>query len=79
MVLARSSRAASIASRISRTACVMVSSVLFDTAEIVPGLELLASACRRDGVPLLLDAYHHLNVVPFHLGSAFEDVFVTGG
>ena len=63
----------------SRTACVIVSSVLFDTAEIVPGLESLAASCRRDGIPLLLDAYHHLNVVPFDLGSAFEDVFVTGG
>ena len=63
----------------SRTACVMLSSVLFETAEIVPGLELLASACRRNGIPLLLDAYHHLNVVPFNVGSGFEDVFVTGG
>jgi kynureninase len=61
-----------------RTACVMLSSVLFETAEIVPGLESLAAACRRDGIPLLLDAYHHLNVVPFTL-SGFEDVFVTGG
>ena len=62
-----------------RTACVMVSSVLFETAAIVPGLEWLAAACRRDGVPLLLDAYHQLNVVPFSLGADLEDVFVTGG
>ena len=62
-----------------RTAAVMVSSVLFDTAAIVPGLERLAAACRRDGIPLLLDAYHHLNVVPFTLSPGFEDVFVTGG
>ena len=62
-----------------RTACVIVSSVLFETAEIVPGLEVVAAACRHDGVPLLLDAYHHLNVVPFDLGSGLEDVFVTGG
>jgi kynureninase len=62
-----------------RTACVMVSSVLFETAEIVPGLDRLAAACRRDGIPLLLDVYHHLNVVPFTLGSDFGDVFVTGG
>ena len=68
-----------VASLDSRTACVMLSSVLFETAEIVPGLEWLAAACRRDGVPLLLDAYHHLNVVPFHLGADLEDVFVTGG
>jgi kynureninase len=63
----------------SRTACVMLSSVLFETAEIVPGLGLLAEACRRTGIPLLLDAYHHLNVVPFDIHSGFEDVFVTGG
>lgn len=63
----------------SRTACVMLSSVLFETAAIVPGLEWLAAACRRDGVPLLLDAYHQLNVVPFSPGSGLEDVFVTGG
>ncbi len=62
-----------------RTACVMVSSVLFETAAIVPGLEDLAARCRRDGIPLLLDAYHHLNVVPFTLGSGLHDVFVTGG
>jgi kynureninase len=63
----------------SRTGCVMASSVLFETAAIVPGLERLAAACRRDGVPLLLDAYHQLNVVPFDLGPGLEDVFVTGG
>jgi len=63
----------------SRTACVMVSSVLFETAAIVPGLERLAARCRRDGIPLLLDAYHQLNVVPFSLGAGLEDVFVTGG
>ena len=68
-----------VASLDRRTACVMLSSVLFETAEIVPGLEWLAAACRRDGIPLLLDAYHHLNVVPFDLRSGFEDVFVTGG
>jgi kynureninase len=68
-----------VASLNSRTACVMLSSVLFETAEIVPGLESIAAACRRDGIPLLLDAYHHLNVVPFDLGAGLEDVFVTGG
>jgi len=69
-----------IASLDSRTACAMVSTVLFETAEIVPGLDLLAAACRRDGVPLLLDAYHQLNVLPFDLNrSKLNDVFVTGG
>jgi kynureninase len=69
-----------IASCVDRhTASVLVSSVLFETAEIVPGLGRLADSCRRNGVPLLLDAYHQLNVVPFDLGPALADVFVTGG
>ena len=69
-----------MASLDSRTLCAMVSTVLFETAEIVPGLDVLAAACRREGVPLLLDAYHHLNVIPFDLHrSDLDDVFVTGG
>ena len=69
-----------IASLDSKTLCAMVSTVLFETAEIVPGLDVLASACRHQGVPLLLDAYHQLNVVPFGLRrSGLDDVFVTGG
>jgi len=64
----------------SRTACVMVSSVLFDTAEIVPGLDHLASACGHEGAHLLVDAYHHLNVVPFDVRAmGLDDAFVTGG
>jgi kynureninase len=63
-----------------RTSCVMVSSVLYETAEIVPGLDLVASACRRHGAALLVDAYHHLNVIPFDLKTmGLEDAFVTGG
>jgi kynureninase len=64
----------------SRTACAIVSSVLFETAEIVPGLDMLAAACRHQGVPLLIDAYHQINVVPFNLQQAgLNDVFVVGG
>jgi kynureninase len=63
-----------------RTACVMVSSVLYETAEIVPGLDVVAAACRTHGAALLVDAYHHLNVVPFDLKTmGLEDAFVTGG
>jgi kynureninase len=47
-----------------RTAAVLVSSVLFETARIVPGLGDLAGACRRWGAELLVDAYHALGVVP---------------
>jgi kynureninase len=63
-----------------RTACVLVSSVLFETAEIVPGLDIVAQACDRHGATLLVDAYHHLNVVPFDIGAlGLGQAFVTGG
>jgi kynureninase len=69
-----------IASLDSQTACVMISTVLFESGEIVPGMDLLAAGCRRDGIPLLLDAYHQINVVPLDCGrSDMGDVFVTGG
>lgn len=63
-----------------RTAAALVSSVLFETAEIVPDLGHLAEVCERRGAVLLVDAYHHLNVVPFDLaGLGLERAFVTGG
>lgn len=61
-----------------RTSAVMVSSVLYETAEIVPGLERVAAACEREGAALLIDAYHHLGVLPFDV-RAVESAFVTGG
>jgi kynureninase len=63
-----------------RTACALVSSVLFETAEIVPGLDIIARACATRGATLLVDAYHHLNVVPFDIRAlGLEQAFVTGG
>jgi kynureninase len=63
-----------------RTAAVLASSVLFGNAAIVPGLGTVAAACRRQGAELLVDAYHHLNVVPFSLASeGLEEAFVVGG
>jgi kynureninase len=63
-----------------RAACVLVSSVLFETAEIVPDLRVLATACDRHGATLLVDAYHHLNVVPFDVHAmGLTNAFVTGG
>ena len=62
------------------TSCVLVSSVLFDTAEIVPAIDLVARACDRHGATLLVDAYHHLNVVPFDIAAlGLGNAFVTGG
>jgi kynureninase len=63
-----------------RVAGVFVSSVLYETAEIVPELDVVARAADRHGATLLVDAYHHLNVVPFDIGSmGLETAFVTGG
>jgi kynureninase len=63
-----------------RTAAVLLSSVLFESARIVPGLDALATACRRTGTELLVDAYHHLNVVPFSIAAlGLDSAFVVGG
>src|SRR5882672_7923859 len=63
-----------------RTACVLVSSVLFETAEIVAGLDVIARACRTYGAELLVDAYHHLNVVPLDIRAlGLEQAFISGG
>ena len=63
----RSTRSPSAWPRRSTTArhAVLVSSVFFETAEIVPGLDELAAGVRATRRRLLVDAYHHLNVVPF--------------
>jgi kynureninase len=63
-----------------RTACVLVSSVRFDTAAIVPDLAQLARACSRHGTELLVDAYHHINAVPFNITDlGLDGAFITGG
>lgn len=61
-----------------RTAAVFVSSVLFRNARIVPGLPELAAVCGRHGAELVIDAYHHLNVVPFAI-AGLETAFILGG
>ena len=63
-----------------RTLAVLMSSVLFETAAIVPGLDRVAAACATHGAEVLIDAYHHLNVVPFDLSAmGLGGAFVTGG
>ncbi len=63
-----------------RTAAVLVSSVLFETARIVPNLGVVAGECQRRGVELLVDAYHALGVVPFSVADqGLTDAWVTGG
>jgi kynureninase len=63
-----------------RTAAVLVSCVLFDTAEIVPHLDFVSRTCEHHGARLLIDAYHHLNVVPFDIATlGLRTAFITGG
>lgn len=63
-----------------RTAGVVVSSVLFETAEIVPGLAVIAASCARYGAELMVDAYHHIDVVPFDVHAlGLERAFIVGG
>jgi kynureninase len=61
-----------------RTACVLISSVLFGSGRIVPDLPAVAAACDRHGAELLVDAYHSLGVVPLTL-EGIERAFVVGG
>jgi len=69
-----------IAATDDRTAAVLVSSVLYGNAHIVPGLGPVLEACQRHGAELLVDAYHHLDAVPFSLErDRLEDAFVVGG
>jgi kynureninase len=61
-----------------RTAAVLCSSVLFQTGRIVLGLPEVAVACEKQGVEMLIDAYHQLNVVPFD-ATGLERAFIVGG
>ena len=63
-----------------RTLAVIISSVLFETAEIIENLDVVAAACATHGASLLIDAYHHLNVVPFDVRAMrLDEAFITGG
>jgi selenocysteine lyase/cysteine desulfurase len=63
-----------------RPAAVLVSAVLYSDARIVPGLGELARACEREGVPLVVDAYHALDAIPFGLAQqGLESAYVLGG
>jgi len=63
-----------------RTAAVLVSAVLFETARIVPGLDSVLRRSQQVGAELLVDVYHALNVVPFSLADqGLESAFVVGG
>jgi kynureninase len=63
-----------------RTAAVLVSAVLYETARIVPGLDALARACAARGTELLVDVYHALGPRRLSLPElGLESAWVTGG
>jgi kynureninase len=63
-----------------RTAAVLVSAVLFETARIVPGLDAVAHACEARGAELLVDVYHALGPRRVSLAElGLESAWVTGG
>jgi kynureninase len=63
-----------------RTGAVLVSSVLFGSARIVPGLGAVAEVAARHGAELVVDAYHHLGVVPLDLpAEGLSGACVLGG
>jgi kynureninase len=63
-----------------RTSAVLVSAVLFETADIVGGLEVLARACAHARAEIVVDAYHALGAVPFALHEqGLGSAWVLGG
>ena len=63
-----------------RTAALMVSTVLFETSAIIPGVSDAVRAARAVGAEVLLDAYHAFGVVPMDLSEmGSDDIFVTAG
>jgi kynureninase len=76
--------AATLAARLAeavddRTATVMLSSVMFRNAQIIPGLGGVMEACAKVGAELLVDAYHSLNVVPFSVESeGLASAYIVG-
>ena len=57
---------------------VVLSSVMFRTGEIVPGLQKIVRAAHDAGAMVLLDVYHHAGVLPLDLAALDVD-FAIGG
>ena len=62
------------------TAAVMVSAVMFKNAAIVPHLDQLAASTQALGIPLVVDAYHAVNIMPFGLETfGLTNAFIVAG
>jgi kynureninase len=57
---------------------VVVSQVLFNTAQVLPGLPALIGAAHAGGARVLLDVYHSLGVLPVDIAALDAD-FAIGG
>ncbi|WP_336921565.1 kynureninase/PvdN C-terminal domain-containing protein [Aquipuribacter sp. SD81] len=63
-----------------RTACVLVSKVLFGSAHVVPGLGAVAAAARRHGAVCVVDSYHAVGVIEWSITDEdLLDCVVVGG
>jgi len=63
-----------------KTSAVYVSSVFFNSGLILQGLTELAEFCDNNNIALIIDAYHHLNVVPFSVEeNKLQNTFIVGG
>jgi kynureninase len=63
-----------------RTAAVLVSAVLYETARMVPGLGALAEECAPRGAELLVDVYHLVGPRRLSVGGlGLEAAWIVGG
>jgi kynureninase len=60
------------------TELVVVSQVMYQTAQIIDRLPELAAVCHAHGARLLVDAYHAVGVIPVNVRTMGVD-FLTGG
>jgi hypothetical protein len=61
-----------------KASCVLVSSVLYETAEIVPGLNIVASACARHGSILLVDDTSTVNLARATVSCGYRRDAISG-
>jgi len=63
-----------------KISAVYLSSVFFNSGLILPDLNVLAEFCDKSDMTLIIDAYHHLNVVPFSVEeNKLQNTFIVGG